>query len=121
MLEALIGDMQARFVGLVRERRGPRLTADMDATMVDGRVFSADQALAGGLVDAVGYLDGTIARARQRAGLSEARVVRYHRAGEFSDSLYARASAPQVNQLNLLNFDGGLLPRTPSFLYLWAP
>ena len=38
--------------------------------MVDGRVFSADQAFAGGLVDDIGYLDGTIERAtaaRRRA------------------------------------------------------
>ena len=34
--------------------------------MIDGRVFSADQALAGGLVDGIGYLDGTI-DARQAA------------------------------------------------------
>ena len=37
--------------------------------MIDGRVFSAQQALAGGLVDDIGYLDGTIERAKQRAGV----------------------------------------------------
>ena len=68
MLETLIGDMQARFVGLVRERR-PHLTPEMSTTMTDGRVFSADQALQGGLVDGIGYLDDTIDRAKQRAGV----------------------------------------------------
>ena len=65
VLEALIGDLQGRFVGLVRERR-PNLTPEMSTTMTDGRVFSADQALQGGLVDAIGYLDDTI-DARQAA------------------------------------------------------
>lgn len=121
VIERLIGDMQTRFVTLVRTRR-PTLTPDMNATMVDGRVFSADQALAGGLVDGVGYLDGTIDRARQRAGVSEARVIRYRRPDEFGDGIYARGDAPaQVTQVSLLNFEQSLLPRGPNFLYIWAP
>jgi protease-4 len=119
VLQGLIGDMQQRFVGLVRERR-PNLTEEMKAEMIDGRVFSAQQALAGGLVDDIGYLDATIERAKQRAGVREATVIRYRRADEFADTLYARSSlgAPQ---LNVLNVDLDPLPRTPSFLYLWAP
>lgn len=122
VLQRLIGDMQTRFVGLVRERRGARLTADMDAKMVDGRVFSADQALAGGLVDQIGYLDGTITRAKQRIGVSDATVIRYLRGSEFADSIYARnGAAPQVNQINLLSLAHDELPQGPGFLYLWAP
>jgi protease-4 len=119
VLKSLIADMQQRFVGLVRERR-PNLTDEMKAEMIDGRVFSANQALAGGLVDEIGYLDATIDRARQRAGVREASVIRYRRSDEYADSLYDRSSlgAPQVN---LLNFNLNPLPRTPSFLYLWAP
>lgn len=123
VLEAMIGDMQARFVGLVRARR-PGLTAEMAAQMTDGRVFSAEQARAGGLVDHIAYLDDTISRARQRAGVSEARVIRYRRADEYDDGLYARAAgaaAPQVNQINLLSLGGQGLPNGPSFLYLWVP
>lgn len=121
VIETLIDGMQARFVGLVKERR-PRLTAEMAATMVDGRVFNADQALAGGLVDDIGYLDGTIARARQLAGVREARVIRYRRPDEFGDSIYARAGGPaQVTQVSLLDLDDRQLPPGPHFLYLWAP
>jgi protease-4 len=123
VLQRLIGDMQARFVALVRARR-PRLTAEMDAQMVDGRVFSADQALAGGLVDQIDYLEGTIERAKQRAGVREATVIRYRRASEHGNGLYARHSggaAPQVNQINLLSLTEQGLPQGPSFLYLWVP
>jgi protease-4 len=119
VLETLVGDMFARFVGLVRERR-PNLTEEMKTQMVDGRVFSAQQALVGGLVDDIGYLDGTIERAKQRAGLREATVVRYRRQDEYADSLYSRAPAgpPQVN---LFNISLESLARTPNFLYLWSP
>ena len=119
VLESLIGDMQERFVGLVRERR-PNLTEQMKTDMVDGRVFSAEQAVAGGLVDDIGYLDTTIERAKQQAGVSEARVIRYRRSDEYAEGLYSRASlgAPQ---LNLFNLNLAPLPHTPSFLYLWSP
>jgi protease-4 len=119
VLESLVGDMQRRFVGLVLERR-PHLTDQMKTEMVDGRVFSADQAMAGGLVDDIGYLESTIDRAKLRARVSEATVIRYRRSDEYADSLYARGTlgAPQVNLVNL-NLDA--LPHTPSFLYLWAP
>jgi len=119
VLEALVGDMQQRFVGLVHERR-PNLTEEMKEQMVDGRVFSAQQALAGGLVDDIGYLDSTIERAKLAAGVREAKVVRYRRADEYADSIYARSQsgAPQIN---LLNFNLEALPRAPSFLYLWSP
>jgi protease-4 len=119
VLQSLIGDMQQRFVGLVRERR-PNLTEEMKAEMIDGRVFSAQQALTGGLVDDIGYLDATIERTRQRAGVREATVIRYRRSDEYTEGLYAGGSlgAPQVN---LFNVNLEPLPRTPSFLYLWAP
>jgi protease-4 len=119
VLDALVGDMYQRFVGLVRERR-PHLTDEMQAQMVDGRVFSAQQALVGGLVDDIGYLDGTLELAKLRAGVREARVIRYRRPDEFADSLYSHTSVgpPQVNLFNV-NFES--LSRTPSFLYLWAP
>ena len=121
VIEQLIGDMQARFVGLVRTRR-PGLTPEMSATMVDGRVFSPDQALAGGLVDGIGYLDGTIERAKQRAGVAEAQVIRYRRPDEFGDTIYARGDAPaQITQISLLNLEERLFPPGPNFLYVWAP
>lgn len=121
VLERLIGDFQARFVALVRERR-PTLTPDMSATMTDGRVFSADQAVQGGLIDRIGYLEDTIDAAKRRAGVTDARVIRYRRANEFDDGIYARAAAPaQVTQVSLLNLENRLLPDGPNFLYLWAP
>ena len=122
VLESLIGDMQARFVGLVRTRR-PGLSEEMKTQMVDGRVFSADQALAGGLVDGIGYLEQTIERARLKAGLSEATVIRYRRPDEVGYGLYSRLGAPPAagTEVNILSLGEPLLPPGPRFLYLWAP
>lgn len=119
LLERLLGEMQARFVGLVRERR-PSLTPEVGAVMGDGRVFSALQALDGNLVDRIGYLEDSIELAKRRAGLEQAKVVMYRRPEEFAEGIYSRTglAAPQVN---LLHFDLAALLASPRFLYLWNP
>lgn len=123
LLKQVLAEMRGRFVGLVRERR-PSTTDAQEKIFADGRILSAGQALDLGLVDRLGYLDDAIERVKHRAGITQARVVIYRRADEFSETLYstlgaqARLQAPQINLINL-NVDG-LLP-SPRFLYLWAP
>lgn len=119
LLERLLGEMQARFVSLVRERR-PGLTPEMDANLADGRVFSAQQALAGGLIDRIGYLEDTITAIKARAGVSDARIVLYRRPEESAETIQSPAAfaAPQIN---LINVDLAPVMRTPQFLYLWMP
>jgi len=117
IVEGLIGDMYERFVGLVRERR-PSLTPEMDRLMRDGRVFSANQALAGGLVDDIDYLEGVIERAKRAAGLGTATVIEYRQPDDVPRGIYARGAAPL--QVNLLSLEA---PRaaSPRFLYQWIP
>jgi hypothetical protein len=50
----------------------------MSTTMTDA-ASSAPIRRCRASVDGIGYLDDTVARARQRAGVSEARVIRYRR------------------------------------------
>lgn len=120
ILQGVLDSMHARFIGLVRERR-PKLNADDVARATDGRIFTADQALEIGLVDRIGYLDDAIAVARQRAGVTEARVVVYTRPSEFSENIYS-ASTTAPAQVNLVNFDfGALMFGEAQFMYLWRP
>jgi protease-4 len=119
LLETLLGDMQDRFMGLVEERR-PSLTPENRKLIGDGRILSAPQALAAGLVDRIGYLDNTIEVTKSRAGLSEARVILYRRSDELAENLYSRAEFP-TPQINLINFDLSSALTTPQLLYLWMP
>ena len=120
ILQAILDDMRGRFVQLVHERR-PGARPDVFSTVTDGRVITAGQALDAGLIDRIGYLDDTLAVARQRAGVSTARVVVYRRPSEFAQSVYSIGGGAPA-QVNLMNVDlGGLVPRGPAFMYLWAP
>jgi len=118
-IQSVIDDMYDRFVEVVRKGR-PQLDAQAVSKLADGRIYSAPQALANGLVDKMGDVEEAVAVARERAGIANARVVTYHRPREFRKNLFTAQApveaSPQV-EWPLPRFH---LPQ-PAFLYLWAP
>lgn len=121
ILQGLIDDLFARFLATVHAGR-PNLSAERVRALADGRVFTAEQALAAGLVDRIGYMEDAIEAVKRRAGLEKARVVFYVRPGEARPThLYAGAPALEPTATAreaLLRLTG---EATPQFLYLWAP
>jgi protease IV len=118
LVQSVINDLYQRFVVVVETGRR-QLTSGRVAELADGRIYSAPQALANGLIDGISDLPSTLAEARRRAGLEEARVVTYHRRREWRENLYTLppgAGTPALDPTNLLD----LLP-TPTFAYLWWP
>jgi protease-4 len=115
-LQSVLTDMYDRFVEVVGQGR-PGLQGEAIRELADGRIYSAPQALELGLVDQIGSLEDGVEATRLAAGLSEARVVTYHRPREYRNNLYsASVDAPRFD-LDLR----AALPRLPSagFLYLW--
>lgn len=118
LVQSVINDLYQRFVVVVETGR-PQLTPGRVAELADGRIYSAPQALANGLIDGISNLPSTLAEVRRRAGLEEARVVTYHRRREWRENLYTLppgAGAPALGPASLLD----LLP-APTFAYLWWP
>jgi protease-4 len=113
-LQAVLDDMHARFVEVVIAGR-PQLPPAQVAGLADGRIFSAEQALEAGLVDALGDLEAGIAEVERLAGLSSSRVVRYHRPREWVKNVYARAPAVPAEVTVRIEPPLGLL-RRPGFL-----
>jgi protease-4 len=103
---------------VVRSGRAALSAEQVDA-LADGRIFSAEQARSAGLIDTIGGLEETVARAEQRAGVSTSRVVTYHRPREWRENLYTRAPTAPTVELDLLPDWPGV--QRPAFLYLWAP
>ncbi|GIW40760.1 MAG: signal peptide peptidase SppA [Candidatus Binatia bacterium] len=114
ILERVLSEMRDRFVSLVHERRP---AAPRNGSWADGRILTAEQALAAGLVDRIGYLDEAIEEARKRAGVKKARVVLYRRSDEPQETVYAMAGSASSRAFPLEA--GAFL--TPRFLYLWLP
>ena len=119
IFQSVIDDLYAQFVAkLVASRRLPPATA---RAIADGRIYSAQQALALKLVDRIGYMPDALDAARQAAGVADARVVVYHRPREYRATYYAGAQAagagPEVQLVRL----AAMLGAGPRFLYLWWP
>ncbi len=119
IFQSVIDDLYRQFVAKVVERR--KLPQARAQALADGRIYTAEQALADGLIDQIGYMSDAMAVARKVAGVTEARVVVYKRPREYRATYYARAETSagglEVSLSNLAALGTG----GPRFLYLWWP
>jgi protease-4 len=75
--QAIIDEIFAQFVAVVAEGRG--MTVEAVLPLADGGVYTGRQALALGLIDALGYEPDAIAKAAELGGISgEPRLVEYN-------------------------------------------
>lgn len=122
ILQSMVDEFYGRFVSVVRESR-PRITPADLATATDGRVFTGEQAVKLGLIDATGDLYDAFAAAKELAGLDRADLVLVHREGTFAGSIYSRSPQNPATQINFaqINLEAPLTDPTRTFLYLWQP
>ncbi len=122
IFQGIMDNMYERFLSVIAETR-KELTPEKLRSLADGRIYTSQQALESGLIDQIGYLDEAILMAKEAAGLTEARVVIYHRPGAYKNNIYSHLSSAGFGTINLLNFDlkSFVNSGTPSFMYLWAP
>ena len=121
LLQTLVDDSFARFKTIVTSGR-PKLKddADMLNAAATGQIFTADQALAKGLVDRIGFIEDAIARAAELANVDakDVRCVKYDRPpsifGEAfgASAAFKGAAGPDLSAL--------LDVTTPRVYYLWT-
>ncbi|GJL62780.1 MAG: signal peptide peptidase SppA [Nitrospirales bacterium] len=125
IFQGVIDSMYEQFVTVVKTGR-PNLDESEIRRLADGRIYTAMQAKDAGLIDDIGYLDDTISLAKQQAGLKEAMVVTYHRAGGYKHNIYSSMMLgsgemqkfPELKPSSLLTLLNG---STPQFMYMWMP
>jgi protease-4 len=120
LVQEIIDRLARRFVEAVRSRHGNTLPKGELERLADGRIFTADQALAARLIDRIGYLDDAVAAMKKALNLEKARVVSYYHPGSYRGSIY---SAAPDEGLNLLSAAAGGLEMLAGteFMYLWKP
>ncbi|HZL91204.1 MAG TPA: signal peptide peptidase SppA [Pirellulaceae bacterium] len=108
IIQKNINEMFARFKKIVQEGR-PKFAKDPAAldVLATGEVFTADQAVANGLIDKVGFLEDALERAVELAKLnkSEVQAIRFKRPISMFDDLsliQSRAKAPGSIDLSLI-------------------
>jgi protease IV len=94
-MQGFVDEVYARFLANVAASRH-KTTDEVDA-IAGGRVWSGQQAVANGLVDAIGGLDDAIARVRAAASLgADVEVMHVPEPKNFADSLFASMFEAQV-------------------------
>jgi protease-4 len=119
IFQSVIDDLYRQFVVKVAERR--KLPEAAARTLGDGRVYTAEQALANRLIDRIGYMPDALEMARQAAGVEKARVIVYHRPRQYRATYYAEAQPGGGGGLLSSGALGALMGPGPTFLYLWMP
>ncbi|BBO77124.1 signal peptide peptidase SppA [Desulfosarcina widdelii] len=122
LLQELADRLGQRFVDLVKQHR--HLDGQRLARVADARIFLAEDALAVGLVDKIGYLQDAVNAASQLADLDEdVRVVTYRRTHYPDDNLYntltSEAVTASIARLLDTGLIGDLLTLDAGFYYLW--
>jgi protease IV len=90
MLQEIVDSLHDRFVTLVAESRG--LSEAEARSLADGRVMTAQKALAAGLIDTVGYWRDAVDAAAALLNEPSVRVYRYEE--RFSLSAFLRSALP---------------------------
>jgi protease-4 len=119
IFQGVIDDMYGRFVKLIVQSR--RIPEDRVRAFADGRIYTAEQAKALGLVDRIGYLDDAVEAAKKAARLEEARVVMYHRPKEYRANFYSTTPVVPGADTALAQLAATLAGPGPRFMYLWWP
>ncbi len=93
LLQGIVDEFYDNFVQVVIANR-PQMSPASLEWITDGRVVTGERAAEFGLVDRLGDLRIAFEATKHRAGLTSARMVKYHRPMEFVGSPYASAPAP---------------------------
>lgn len=86
LVQDMIDSTYGKFVGLVAKERKLNVE-ELKAGIADGRILSGEQAHQAKLVDGLGYLEDAIAKAKERAKIKEAQVVRLRPTFSFAQLL----------------------------------
>ena len=116
IFQSVIDDLYGQFVAKVAERRS--ISLETAKKLGDGRIYTAQQALAEKLVDRIGYLPDALALARK--AVTEARLVVYQRPRDYRATYYAGSKSEAAFEIPFARL-AAMATSGPKFLYLWWP
>ncbi len=120
LFQGIIDEYYETFLGVVARGRKDRIPADELRKLADGRVYTAQQALKLGLIDAVGYFDDAFRKARELSSLTSARLVSYTYYPKVKTNIYA-GRLGDFSPLEAKFLESTVAALKTGFYYLWLP
>jgi len=93
--DVILDDSFQRFLQVIDESR-TNLTLEQVRALATGQVYTADQALANGLIDKIGYEEEVLEALKTKLGLKEVRVTEFAYSKSLSEALLGASSKLQV-------------------------
>lgn len=120
LFQTIIDSYYARFLEIVYSGRRESIPMEHLKTLADGRIYTAQQALAENLVDEIGYFRAAKAKALAMAGIKQAKVVAYSYYPDSKTNIYASdQSKPPLMEKK--GWEQYLASLKSGFYYLWLP
>ena len=122
VFQSVVDELYQKFLDVVLEGRNELLSQEQLKAIADGRIYTAGQALELKLIDEIGYFDTAFEKAKQMAGIRNAKLVTYTYYPKSKTNIYASTS----DSLSLSSNDESDIRKIfPSlqagFYYLWLP
>lgn len=119
LIQGLITEMWERFTSIVIAGREGKMKPEKIKEIADGRVFTGEQALKVGLVDAVGYKEDAYKALREAAKEPDAKIVAYRKEPGLLE-MFGLEESLQPPQTLTSQAARQILSDQASFLYLWT-
>lgn len=123
IIQNMIDRLGQRFLDRIAEHR--RIDPQRLKQIATARIFLADDAVALGMIDRVGYINEAVSKAKKLAELPEnAKVIVYRRTQFPNDNLYNTSISQYEDRgLSLVSLDlpTSLTAYQAGFYYLWQP
>ena len=114
----IIDQSYEQFLAIIDENRDT-LNADQVKALATGRIFTARDALANGMIDQIGYEEDSLEALKKQLGLSSVRVVKYHHPTGLAEILTGNSQARAFSN----SWQSWLEASVPRAYYLasWLP
>lgn len=113
----ILEDSLGRFLSVIDESR-PKLNMEQIKALATGQVYTADQAVANGLVDEISFEDDTLTKLADSLGLTKMQVVEYQFPLSFSETLLGVST--RKPEIHLDPISTVLEASTPRAMYLFG-
>ncbi|MCA8998364.1 MAG: signal peptide peptidase SppA [Planctomycetaceae bacterium] len=116
--DEILEDSFDRFLTVIDENRS-NLTKDQVRDLATGQVYTANQALANGLVDQIGFEEDALAALKEKLAITDAMVVQYEHPVSLAESLLGvKTSVPEIHVDPLSKLLSTGVPRA-MYLFGW--
>lgn len=123
VIQSIVDDSYDKFLNIVMSARKTIKSKDDLKMLADGRVYTAEQSLKGGLIDKIGYLEDAVGDMKNQAGIGKLTMITYAYSDSEDANIYSASTKMKMPAVGSMNVTLPLpyLMAHPGLYYIWQP